>query len=42
MMMIITGVRRSNNLLSLSTKGLDGALWDVLDVAEKETVDNTN
>ena len=31
MMMKITGVlRRSNNLVSLSTKGLDGALHDML------------
>lgn len=29
MMMIITGVRRSNNLVSLSAKGFDGALQKV-------------
>ena len=34
-MMIITGVTRSNNLVSLSAKSLDGALRGVLDVTEK-------
>lgn len=32
--MIITGLR-SNNFVSLSSKGLDGALQDVLDMVEK-------
>jgi hypothetical protein len=36
-MMIVTGMGRSNNFVSLSAKGLDGALQYVLDVAEKET-----
>ena len=34
-MMIITGVTRSNNLVSLSAKSLDGALRGALDVTEK-------
>ena len=33
-MMIITGATRSNNLVSLSAKGLNGTLQDMLDVAE--------
>ena len=39
-MMIITGAR-SNNLVSLSAKRLDGTLQDVLDVTKRKG-DNTN
>lgn len=37
--MIITG---ANNFVSLSAKGLNGALQEMLDMAKKETTDNTN
>lgn len=36
-MMIVTGMSRSNNFVSLSAKGLNGTLQNVLDVTEKET-----